>query len=57
MSGPLDGLTVVDLTSTQTGAHITQTLADFGCEVVMVEPPGGPRGRSGAGASAVSCST
>jgi crotonobetainyl-CoA:carnitine CoA-transferase CaiB-like acyl-CoA transferase len=41
MSGPLDGLTVVDLTSTQTGAHITQTLADFGCEVVMVEPPGG----------------
>jgi crotonobetainyl-CoA:carnitine CoA-transferase CaiB-like acyl-CoA transferase len=41
MAGPLAGLTVVDLTSTQTGAHVTQTLADFGCDVVMIERPGG----------------
>ena len=41
MGGPLDGLRVVDLTSTLTGAHISQTLADFGCDVVSVEPPGG----------------
>ena len=37
----LDGLVVVDLTSTTTGAHITQTLADFGADVTLVEPPGG----------------
>lgn len=41
MSGPLNGLLVVDLSSTLTGAQVTQTLCDFGCEVVMVEPPGG----------------
>jgi crotonobetainyl-CoA:carnitine CoA-transferase CaiB-like acyl-CoA transferase len=41
MGGPLDGLRVVDLTTTLTGAHISQTLADFGCEVIQVEPPGG----------------
>ena len=41
MGGPLDGLRVVDVTSTLTGAHISQTLADFGADVVLVEPPGG----------------
>jgi len=41
MSGPLNGLRVVDFSSTMTGAQVTQTLCDFGCEVVMVEPPGG----------------
>jgi crotonobetainyl-CoA:carnitine CoA-transferase CaiB-like acyl-CoA transferase len=41
MGGPLAGLSVVDLTTTLTGAHISQTLADFGCDVVQVEPPGG----------------
>jgi crotonobetainyl-CoA:carnitine CoA-transferase CaiB-like acyl-CoA transferase len=41
MGGPLDGLRVVDVTTTLTGAHISQTLADFGADVVQVEPPGG----------------
>jgi crotonobetainyl-CoA:carnitine CoA-transferase CaiB-like acyl-CoA transferase len=41
MGGPLAGLKVVDLSTTMVGAQTTQTLADFGCDVVMVEPPGG----------------
>lgn len=41
MGGPLEGLRAVDLTTTLTGAHISQTLADFGADVVRVEPPGG----------------
>ena len=41
MAGPLEGLRVADFTSTLTGTHISQTLADFGCDVVQVEPPGG----------------
>jgi crotonobetainyl-CoA:carnitine CoA-transferase CaiB-like acyl-CoA transferase len=41
MGGPLEGLRVVDFSTTLTGAHVTQTLADFGCDVLMVEPPGG----------------
>jgi crotonobetainyl-CoA:carnitine CoA-transferase CaiB-like acyl-CoA transferase len=38
---PLDGLEVVDFTETLTGVHVTQTLADFGADVVHVERPGG----------------
>jgi crotonobetainyl-CoA:carnitine CoA-transferase CaiB-like acyl-CoA transferase len=38
---PLDGLKVVDFTETLTGVHVTQTLADFGADVVHVERPGG----------------
>jgi crotonobetainyl-CoA:carnitine CoA-transferase CaiB-like acyl-CoA transferase len=37
----LDGLRVVDLSTTLTGAHTSQLFADFGAEVVMVEPVGG----------------
>lgn len=40
-TGPLDGLRVVDFSTTPAGAQATQTLADFGAEVVHVEPPGG----------------
>jgi crotonobetainyl-CoA:carnitine CoA-transferase CaiB-like acyl-CoA transferase len=39
--GPLEGLRVVLLSPTQTGAHAGQLLADFGAEVVHVERPGG----------------
>jgi crotonobetainyl-CoA:carnitine CoA-transferase CaiB-like acyl-CoA transferase len=39
--GPLSGLRVVDFSSTPAGAQASQTLADFGAEVVYVEPPGG----------------
>jgi crotonobetainyl-CoA:carnitine CoA-transferase CaiB-like acyl-CoA transferase len=38
---PLDGLLVLDLSTTAAGAQATQFLADAGAEVVHVEPPGG----------------
>ena len=41
MGGALDGLRAVDFSNTLTGAHISQLLADFGADVVLVEPPGG----------------
>jgi crotonobetainyl-CoA:carnitine CoA-transferase CaiB-like acyl-CoA transferase len=37
---------VIDLSPTRVGAQVTQTLADFGAEVVWVEPPGGSALRS-----------
>jgi crotonobetainyl-CoA:carnitine CoA-transferase CaiB-like acyl-CoA transferase len=39
--GPLRGLRVIDLSPTRVGAQASQTLADFGADVVWVEPPGG----------------
>jgi crotonobetainyl-CoA:carnitine CoA-transferase CaiB-like acyl-CoA transferase len=37
----LAGISVVDLSDTLAGAQATQLLADFGADVVLVEPPGG----------------
>jgi crotonobetainyl-CoA:carnitine CoA-transferase CaiB-like acyl-CoA transferase len=45
-AGPLAGLRVLDFSSTPAGAQASQTLADFGAEVVHVEPPGGSPLRS-----------
>ena len=45
-AGPLAGLRVLDFSTTAAGAQASQTLADFGAEVVQVEPPGGSRLRS-----------
>jgi crotonobetainyl-CoA:carnitine CoA-transferase CaiB-like acyl-CoA transferase len=39
--GPLAGLRVLDLSNSPAGAQASQTLADFGAEVVHLEPPGG----------------
>ncbi len=41
MSGPCDGLRVVDLTQSHPGALATMVLADAGAEVFKIEPPGG----------------
>src|ERR1700685_2779597 len=43
---PLAGLRVLDFSNTPAGAQASQTLADFGAEVVHVEPPGGSPLRS-----------
>jgi crotonobetainyl-CoA:carnitine CoA-transferase CaiB-like acyl-CoA transferase len=45
-AGPLEGLRVLDFSDTPAGAQTSQTLADFGAEVVQVERPGGSSVRS-----------
>ncbi|MGE0598859.1 MAG: CaiB/BaiF CoA transferase family protein [Dehalococcoidia bacterium] len=46
MPTPLDGLRVLDLSLGPVGGMATMVLADFGAEVVKVEPPGGDPFRS-----------
>ena len=47
MPGPLDGITIVDLTRYQNGPHATVMLSDMGAEIIKVEMPGnGDPGRS-----------
>jgi crotonobetainyl-CoA:carnitine CoA-transferase CaiB-like acyl-CoA transferase len=41
VSGPLDGITVVDCTRGLAGPRATGLLADYGADVWWVEPPGG----------------
>jgi crotonobetainyl-CoA:carnitine CoA-transferase CaiB-like acyl-CoA transferase len=44
--GPLDGLRVVDLSPDSVGAQVSQTLADFGADVLWIEAPEGNRLRT-----------
>ena len=46
MSGALDGVKIIDLTSVLMGPFATQQLGDMGADVIKVEPPSGDTSRN-----------
>ena len=49
MNGPLQNVTVLDLTIARTGPTATRLLAGWGANVIKVEPPRTGGGRSATG--------
>src|SRR5690606_11428824 len=45
VTAPLEGLTILDLTTGVAGPFATKLMADFGARVIKVEPPGGDPSR------------
>ena len=43
MTGPLEGLRVIDCSRGTAGPRATGVLADYGADVLWIEPPGGAR--------------
>lgn len=55
MTGPLDGIRIIDLTSMISGPVATMLLADQGADVIKVEPPAGDLVRTmGSGSTEIS---
>ena len=46
MTGPLSGVCIVELGELPAGAYAARLFADFGAEVIKVEPPGGDASRA-----------
>ncbi len=43
---PLEGIKILDLARLGPGAHSSQILADFGADIIKVEPPADPMAKN-----------